>query len=55
MKTLYRVEVIVYEIDVDDNGDEQVQDVPFEEDVCEFEDAHRAQMFATALWQGGKA
>lgn len=63
MKTLYRVEVIVYEIEQTDVGvnpdghgglepDEETTDVVFEEVVEEFADVHRAQMFATALWKG---
>ena len=30
MKKIYRVEVVVYEINIDDNGDEEIEDVVFE-------------------------
>jgi hypothetical protein len=54
VKTIYRVEVIVYRIGVDESGDEDVRDVVFEEDIVDTEDEFGAVTLAEHLMALGK-
>jgi hypothetical protein len=46
---IYRVEVVVYAIDVDESGDETSDDVIFEEDVFDCEDDVKAVRLAELM------